>query len=78
MVLVFVWIASFIMIISSYIQIVANGITSSFLWLSGIPLYTWTTTSSSIHLKCDFFLRKSLQDVIKVKNLEMSLAWIAQ
>ena len=38
------------MIISSCIHVAANGIISFFFMASGIPLYIYTTSSSSIHL----------------------------
>ena len=47
------WLTSFSMIISSSIHVATNGIILFFLWLSGIPLYTGTTSSLSIHLSMD-------------------------
>ena len=38
------------MVISRLIHIAVNGINSSFVWLSTIPLYTYTKYSLSIHL----------------------------
>ena len=46
---VFVCLSSPSMVISRSIQVAANDIIS-FLWLSSIPLYVYTTSSLSIHL----------------------------
>ena len=44
MVLVFLFLSSLSMIISSCIQVATNYIISFFVWLSGIPLYIGTTS----------------------------------
>ena len=54
--MVFVFLSSHSMIISSCIHVAANGIISFFLlWLSCIPLYICTTTLS-IHLSMDIYI----------------------
>ena len=49
MIFVFLWLTS-LRIISRSIHVAANGIASFFLWLSNIPLYIGTKTSSPIPL----------------------------
>ena len=58
MVFLFFWLTSLsrTLIISSCIPVAADGIISSFLWLSSIPLYICTTPSLSIHLSMAFWL----------------------
>ena len=43
------WLTSLCMIISSCIHVAENDIICSFLWLSSIPLYRWTT---SLYVVC--------------------------
>ena len=54
MIFVSVWLISLGMIISkSIIRVASKGIILLFLWLSTIPLYIHTTSSSFIHLLMD-------------------------
>ena len=52
-VFVFLFLAYVSVILASCIHVAADGIHSSFLWLSNILQYTWTIASLSIHMSVD-------------------------